>query len=308
MLNITLRQLRAFATVADTGAFARAAERLHVTPSGLSMLVRELENQLGLRLFYRNTRVVRLTDAGAEFLPVARKTLADLEAAVAASRSLAEVKRGRVSVAASIVVSATLLPWVLHGFVARHPGIRCVIKDGFEEDIRDQVRRGDVDLGIGTLVEGEPGLAQTTLFEDHLVALLGEGHPLAAKRSVTWRELARYPLIALTPRSPSRALADAAFRAAGVTVAPAFEASFSSTVISMVAAGLGVAALPVNVRQVSRRVKVHARALVRPTVRRRLGVFCRSDAELSPAAAAFRQYLQDFVRDGRGALAAPLGA
>ena len=305
MLNITLRQLRAFAAVAENGHFARAAERLHVTPSGLSMLVRELEGQLGVRLLFGTTRVVRLTEAGIEFLPLAQKVLADLESAVAASRSLAELRRGRVSIAASIVVSATLLPWALRGFVARHPGIRCVLRDGLEEDIRDQVRRGDVDLGVGTLLDAEPGLAQLTLLEDQLVALVGDGHPLAARRTLTWRDLARYPVIALTPRSPSRALADAAFRAAGIAPTPAYEASFSSTVISMVAAGLGVAALPLNVRQVARRVKVHARKLV-PATARRLGVFWRDDAELSPAAAAFRSHLADFVRAGRGPLAVPL--
>lgn len=299
MVNITLRQLRAFVAVADTGAFARAAERLHVAPSGLSNLVRELEDQLGLRLFFRSTRVVHLTQAGSEFLPLAKKTLHDLEAAVAASRSLAEVKRGRVSIAASIVAAATLLPWALRGFAEKYPGIQCVVKDGFEEDIRDQVRRGEVDLGVGTLMEGEPGLAQTVLFQDHLVALLGDGHPLVDKGAVTWRELAEFPLICLSPHSPSRVLADAAFQSAGVSVTPAYEAAFSSTVISMVAAGLGVAALPVNVRQVSRRVAVHARLLVNPTVQRRLGVFARSDAELSPAAMAFRRHLENFVRIGR---------
>lgn len=299
-MNITLRQLRAFVTVSDTGAFARAAERLHVTPSGLSMLVRQLEEQLGLRLFYRNTRTVRLTEAGSEFLPLASKTLRDLESAVAASRSLAQLKRGRVTIAASIVAAATLLPWALRTFAADHPGIQCVIRDGFEEDIRDQVRSGEVDLGIGTLIDDEPGLAQTSLFQDHLVALLGEGHPLQSKRAVTWRELARFPVIALTARSPSRTLADTAFRAAGVTIEPAYEASFSSTVISMVAAGLGVAALPVNVRQVAKRVRVHARLLVRPTVQRRLGILERSDAEPSPAAVAFRRFLEDYARAGGG--------
>jgi len=308
MVNITLRQLRAFVAVADTGAFARAAEHLHLAPSGLSTLVRELEDQLGLKLFFRSTRVVHLTQAGSEFLPLAKKTLHDLEAAVAASRSLAEVKRGRVSIAASIVVAATLLPWALRGFAEKYPGIQCVVKDGFEEAIRDQVRRGEVDLGVGTLMQGEPGLDQTILYQDHLVALVADGHPLADKGAVTWRDLASFPLICLSARSPSRVLADAAFQNAGVAVTPAFEASFSSTVISMVAAGLGVAALPVNVRQVSRRVGVQARLLVNPTVQRQLGVFARSDAELSPAAQAFRHHLEEFIRAGRGLPAEALPA
>src|ERR1700754_574359 len=171
-MNITLRQIRAFLAVADTGAFARAAERMHVSPSALSTLAKELEEQIGLRLFYRSTRVVQLTEAGAEFRPLARKALDDLEAAVAGSRALAEVKRGRVTVAASIVIAATLLPWVIQSFRQRQPGIQCILKDGFEETIRDQVRRGAVDLGVGTLIEGEPGLSEATLYQDHLVALM----------------------------------------------------------------------------------------------------------------------------------------
>lgn len=299
-MNITLRQLRAFVAVADTGSFARAAERLHVSPSGLSMLVRELEHQLDLSVFFRSTRQVRLTDAGAEFLPLARKALEDLESAVAASRSLAQIRRGRVSIAASVVAAATLLPWALQSFAQRYPGIQCVVRDGYEEAIRDQVRRGEVDLGVGTLLEDDVGLDEQMLFQDHLVAVLPDGHPLLDRGVVGWKELASYPLVALSPQSPSRQLANSAFAAAGVSVAPAYEASFSSTIISMVAAGLGVAALPVNVRQVSRRVQVHTRLLVRPTVKRRLGVFSRSDATLSPAAAAFRAHLQAFVQNGNG--------
>ncbi|AGU48185.1 transcriptional regulator, LysR family [Variovorax paradoxus B4] len=299
-MNITLRQLRAFIAVADTASFVRAAERMHVSASGLSMLVRELENQLELKVFSRSTRQVRLTDAGSEFLPLARKSLSDLEAAIAATRSLATIQRGRVTVAASVVPAATLLPWAVSDFVRAYPGIHCAVKDGFEEEIRDQVRRGEVDLGVGTLLEDDTGLDESVLYEDHLMALMPDEHPLVARGTVSWKELSQHPLIALTAASPSRHLADQAFATAGVTAVPKYEASFSSTIISMVAAGLGVAALPVNVRQVSPRVKVHARLLVRPTVKRKLGIYSRSDTELSPAAKAFRQHLESFVTQMHG--------
>jgi len=296
-MNITLRQLRAFVAVADTGSFARAAERLHVTPSGLSMLVRELELQLGLTVLFRNTRHVRLTEAGAEFLPSARKALDDLEAAVTASRSLAQLRRGRVSIAASVVAAATLLPWAIQDFVKRYPAVQCVLRDGYEESIRDQVRRGEVDLGVGTLLENEVGLNEQILFQDHLVAVLPENHILTQKNVVSWKEIAKFPLIALSPQSPSRRLMDQAFEAVGARIMPSFEASFSSTIISMVAAGLGVAALPVTVGQVSRRVNIQMRKLVHPEVHRRLGVFARLDATLSPAASAFRDHLLDFSQN-----------
>ncbi len=297
-MNITLRQLEAFVAVQRYGRFRLAAEHLHVTQSALSMLVRDLEAQLGLRLLDRHTRMVRLTEAGADFLPVAQKALADLETALARSRDAATLRRGRVSIAASTVLGNTLLPWAIHAFAARNPGIRCVLKDCAEEEIRHRVRVGDVDFGVGTALDPDPELAELPLLEDRLIAIVGPGHPLGAKRSITWRELTAHPLIVLNAESPLRKLVDRTLVEAGIAVEPAYEASFSSTVISMVAAGLGVAALPVNARQVSARVKVHARWLVRPVVPRRVCLFTRRDATETPAATAFRDFLRGYVRGG----------
>jgi DNA-binding transcriptional LysR family regulator len=297
-MNVTLRQIRAFAAVARLGRFSLAAQHLHVTQSALSMLIRALEGELGLRLFDRHTRMVRLTEAGAGFLPVAEKTLADLESAVVQSRDLATLRRGRVSVATSTVLAGTLLPWAVREFLERHPGIRCAVKDCAEEEIRHRVRVGDVDFGIGTVLDPDPELAELPLIEDRLVALLGDRHPLAARPAVTWRELADHPLIVLASGSPLRAMVDRALADAGVRVEPAYEASFSSTVISMVAAGLGVAALPLNARQVSPKVTVRVRPLVRPAVARRVCLFFRRDLAPSPAAAEFRDFLREYVKAG----------
>jgi DNA-binding transcriptional LysR family regulator len=297
-MNVTLRQIRAFAAVARLGRFNLAAQHLHVTQSALSMLIRSLERELGLRLFDRHTRMVRLTEAGAEFLPVAEKTLGDLESAVTQSRNLATLRRGRVSVATSTVLAGTLLPWAVREFIARHAGIRCLVKDCAEEEIRHRVRVGDVDFGIGTALDPDPELAELPLIEDRLVALVGGRHPLADRREVAWRELAEHPLIVLGTGSPLRTMVDRALADAGVRVEPAYEVSFSSTVISMVAAGLGVAALPVNARQVSPKVSVRARPLVRPKVPRRVCLFMRREVAPTPAAAAFQEFVQGYVRSG----------
>jgi DNA-binding transcriptional LysR family regulator len=297
-MNVTLRQIRAFAAVARLGRFGLAAQHLHVTQSALSMLIRQLERELGLRLFDRHTRMVRLTEAAVDFLPVAEKALADLESAVSQSRELATLRRGRVSIATSTVLAGTLLPWAMREFTVRHPGIRCVVKDCAEEEIRHRVRVGDVDFGIGTALDPDPEVAELPLIEDRLVALVGARHPLSDRREIAWRELSEHPLIVLATGSPLRTMVDRALGQAGVRVEPAYEASFSSTVISMVAAGLGVAALPVNARQVSPKVSVHARPLVRPIVPRRVCLFLRREIAAAPAAAAFQEFLQGYVRGG----------
>ena len=112
-MNLTLRQVRAFIAVAELAHFTRAGERLGLSQSSVSTLVRELEDNLGLRLFDRHTRMLRLTQAGAEVLPLARKALADLDRAFGSSQDLRSLGRGRVKVAAASLQAALLLPRVI---------------------------------------------------------------------------------------------------------------------------------------------------------------------------------------------------
>ena len=100
-MNVTLRQLRAFIAVAEVQHFTRAAERLDLSQSSVSTLVRELETNLGLRLFDRHTRMLRLTQAGAEILPLARKAMADLDSVIGSSSEVRTLGRGRVSIVAA---------------------------------------------------------------------------------------------------------------------------------------------------------------------------------------------------------------
>lgn len=294
-MNITLRQIRAFVATATLGRFVLAARHLNVTQSALSMLVRDLEIEMGVRLFDRHTRMVRLTGAGEEFLPVARKTLSDLEIAVGQSRASAALNRGRVSVASSTVLGATLLPWAISRFCARHPGITVVLRDVAEEEVRPLVRQRAVDLGVGTALDPDPELDEQALFEDQLTLLCPHDHPLTKRRAATWKALAAYPLIALHAGSPLRTMMDRTFTQAGMVVTPAYEVEFSSTAISMVAAGLGVAPLPVNAREVSPRVRVKAVALEQPVVPRRVAIFTRADTLPAAAAQAFIGFVQEFV-------------
>ncbi|HUN90662.1 MAG TPA: LysR family transcriptional regulator [Burkholderiaceae bacterium] len=299
-MNVTLRQIEAFVAVAQHGQFSVGAQRLHVSPSALSMLIRQLEEQIGARLFDRHTRFVRLTDIGAEFLPAASKVIADLEVAITHSRDRSSLRRGRVAVATSTVMASTLVPWVIRRFALANPGIEVVLKDVAEQEIRRLVRVGDVDLGVGTAMsdDGDADFAVEPLLEDRLVALVPPDHALAQKRSVTWRDLAGQPFVALGSGSPLRSIVDRAFASIGAGVTPAYEVSFSSTVISLVANGMGVSALPLNARQLTSKVRVAVRPLVRPVMPRRVCVFRRRDIGLSPAAEAFQSELRAHVRAG----------
>src|SRR4249920_1736050 len=122
-MNLTLRQLHAFCAVAELGSFTAAAGKLHLTQSALSVLVRELEHQLGTRVFDRHTRRVLLTEAGAELLPRAARVLAELEQAVAEVGALRDKRRGRLRLAMPQLMASTLGARAIAAFHAQHPDV-----------------------------------------------------------------------------------------------------------------------------------------------------------------------------------------
>ncbi|HZQ61533.1 MAG TPA: LysR family transcriptional regulator [Casimicrobiaceae bacterium] len=296
-MNVTLRQLRAFVAVGELGGFTAAAERLHVTQSALSVTVRSLERELGLRLFDRTTRSVELTAAGREFYPLAQKTLEDLTSAVEHSRDLAELKRGRVTVAATTVVSSILLPPAVARFNRDFPGIRVVLRDGaVPAQIAHMVAGGEADIGIAPTALAPSELDATLFMEDTLELACARQHPLARKTRVTWRDLAGESLIALSGDDAIRQIVEERLRIARIRTMPAFEVAFLSTAMGLVDAGLGVAVLPSHARALARLHRVRFMKLVAPVVRRDVQLLTQRDRALSPAAARFRAFLLERLR------------
>lgn len=299
-MNVTLRQLRAFVAVAQFSGFTAAAERLHVTQSALSVMIRSLERELGLRLFDRTTRMVELTEAGREFYPLAEKTLEDLTSAVAHSRDLAEMKRGRVTIAATTVVSSILLPRAVARFGRDYPGIRVVLRDGAPPaQIAGMVLAAQVDLGIAPVTGAEADLESVPFIEDTLELACPGDHPLTRKARVTWRDLAGQSLIALSGDNAIRQLIEERLGVAKITASPAFEVAFLSTAMGLVDAGLGVAVLPSHARPLARLHHIRFLKLSAPVVRRDIRLLTRRERALSPAAAHFRDFLLEFVKSSR---------
>ena len=291
-MNISLRQLRAATAVADHGSFTRAADSLHLTQSACSALVRDLETELGLRLFDRTTRRVALTDAGREFLGAARRTLGDLADAVEGIQALAARSRGRVTVAAPPLLAATVLPRVIAGYGADHPGIQVVLLDLPTDEIVGRVRTGAADIGIGTFDPAEDGVEQRLLARDRLRLFCPPDHPLAARRSVPWRALRGEALVGLVRASDVRRLTDDALGRAGVGARPAFEVTQMATAVALVDAGTGLAVLPAYAERYTQLFSVVSRALVAPVVPRDISLLSARERSLSPAADAFAAALQ----------------
>jgi LysR family transcriptional regulator, carnitine catabolism transcriptional activator len=296
-MNVTLKQVRAFLAVAQVGSFTGAANRLHLTQSAVSVLISELELVFGLRLFDRTTRLVQLTEAGREFLPVAGKVLSELQGAIASSRELAAQKRGRVAIAATPLMSSLLLPGAIARYAQMQPGVQVVLHDTLAAQIQPKVRDGEVDFGIGTFERSARELVAEPLMTDKLVLACPLAHPLAARRQVAWRELAGHPFIALTNDNSVAQLISDALGGAGVDVHPAYEVAHLWTVVGMVDAGLGVAVLPSYANPVARLYRIRTVRLVEPSVRRESSFLTRRGLMLSPAAKGFQAFLKTYVGD-----------
>ncbi|MBZ9797201.1 LysR family transcriptional regulator [Mesorhizobium sp. ES1-4] len=289
-MNVTLRQLQAFVSVADLGRFNLAAAHLGLTQSAVSIMIKDLETELKQRLFDRHTRMVSPTLAGREFLPQARKILADLEIAVGNIHELNTLGRGRVTVASAIVLAATLVPPVIARFVSRYPDIVVQIRDMPEEEIRPALTRNEVDLGIGTLSGDDAEIDATLLGRDRLTLVCRADHRLACQTEARWSDLKGETLIGLAKENPLRDMVDHALLKAGAELRTKYEVRFSTTAISMIAEGLGVSILPENSQQLTASVNVKSILLTQPTISRDISLLQNRQFMLSPAAARMKEF------------------
>ncbi|MEV7089379.1 LysR substrate-binding domain-containing protein [Streptomyces sp. NPDC093085] len=291
-MESTLRQLAAYAAVARAESFTAAAAHLHVSQSSLSRAVADLERQLGARLLERDTRNVRLTAAGVETLRIAEQIVNAHASGMKELERFLLGEAGTVTVATLPSVAAVLLPQAILEFRRRHPRVRVEIMDGLEQAVLGHALSGDADFAITT---GEPSgqLEHRPLVRDRFVAVLPPDHPLTGRPVVTWEDLAREPFLAVGRASSVRRLTDAAFAQVDALAAPAAEAGNVATVGGLVAAGLGVSALPALVLPLLGSGPFVHRPLADPVVDRRLDIALRARRPLPPVARRFLETLEE---------------
>jgi DNA-binding transcriptional LysR family regulator len=295
-MNVTLRQLRAFIAVAEAQHFTRAAERLDTSQSSISTLVRELEDNLGLKLFDRHTRMLRLTQAGAEILPLARKAMADLDTVLGSSAELRTLGRGRVSIAAASLQAALLLPRVIRDFQAEHPGVKVTVDDVAEHEVIAKVRKGEVDFGLGSALGSEQDIGAQLLLTDVFVAVMPRDHAFARRQRLTWREIAEIPLIGPPPGNAVRQQLDQALERAGVALTRRYEVQLPLTILGMVEAGLGIAVMTTAMNRLAEMLGLEIRPVEEPVIEREISLLFHVERSLSPAAQNFRSLLASTCR------------
>ncbi|ACL24807.1 LysR family transcriptional regulator [Chloroflexus aggregans] len=284
-----LRHLRYFEAVARHSHVTRAAAELHIAQPALSKQISQLERELGITLFDRVGRSLRLTEAGEALLPYARAVLAQVEEARAAMAERVGLKAGRVAIGAPPTVGAHLLPPLLTAFHQRYPGITLRLHEAGIQSLLDLLESGLTDLAVVALPVSDEALTVTPLLNEPLVLIVSPHHPLAGRNEVAMAELRNERWI-LSPASYElREATLKACRDAGFTPQTVMEGGETETLVRFVAAGLGIALVPALA--VAGFHGVVSLTICDQTLTRSLGLVWRSDRTASPAARALREFL-----------------
>lgn len=287
--------MRAFVALAKTGNFTLAAQSMHVTQSALSGLIKELEQTLGAKVVDRSTRRALLTDIGRELYPLFSQMIDDLDGALANVADHTQLKKGIVRIAAPQLLSCTLMPQAIAAYRALHPDIEVRLGDTAVESVIARVLSGEADFGIGPEREPAPPLDAQLLFEMPFALVFPKGHELEGQERISWKDVARYPLISLQGQFTERLLDDVHASLREVPVKPANEVTFMTTALAMAAAGLGVTVCMPYAAPLAALYGLVMRPLEAPVLSRRFFIYTRPGRSLSPAAESFIGFLQEFV-------------
>ena len=242
-----IRQLRAFVAIADAGTFTAAAQRVHITQAAISMQIRQLETELGVKLFVRAPRRVLLTEAGEQLLQRARHILRDHDAALDEVTELAGTQRGRLRIgSASAVVTTDVLPKLLQEVRRQNAGANVTLVSGTSDALVRQLLDGELDVAFVSLPVEARGIHTERLSQDQLVAVASPRHRLAKQKTVSAYTLAGEKLILGERGGNTRRLIDQFFAQAGVSLHVSMELSRQAAIRRMVEEDMGVGIVPLQ--------------------------------------------------------------
>lgn len=295
-MKIDFDGIQAFVEVAELASFHKAADRLHISQTALTRRVQKLEAFLGLQLLERTTRSVELTAVGAEFLPKARSIVGETSSAVARLREMSRSSRGSFTLACVPSMAGDLLPHLFRKYSQRYPDNRIRLLDRVSQEVREAVLGRQAEFGIGVQGESHPDLEEFHLFDDPLMFYCRDSHPFHGRPSVRWTDLRDEDLIMVRGFTNTRVLMDYQMVQHGISLEGTYEVQHQATAINLVAAGVGCAILPWSTLGAGDRPHVHKIPLTHPTVRRKVTLYTRRNASLSPAAQAFIDLLHKHHR------------
>lgn len=284
-INWSAQELDVFLTLVETLSFRRAALRMHLSQPAVSGTVARLEAMVGARLFDRTTRSVQVTAAGLVFAEQARFVRHQMQEALRRVRAVVDAEVGRVALAALPSLAATIVPPAFARFAADHPGVQLELVDSLSGPAFEMVRAGRVDFALTAANPAYADLDHLPLAADAFVLLLPSDHALARGRTaLAWADVAALPHVSMPAGTSVRQYVDEALLSHKLRFTPRYEVEHLATIAAMVAAGLGVSALPELAARVAQRPGVVVRGLRAPVLRRPIGLVSPRHRGLSPAA------------------------
>lgn len=295
-MNLSLRQFRVFVTVAQAGSLVEAARMLHVTSAALSVTIKALEEEVGFRVFERTTRSMRLTDEGKRLLPLAQQMLTEQHNVVQAIENIRTRKAGQVRVAASQLLSCSILPPAVSRFQAAWPDIGVVHVPALYDHVQDMLLRKEVDIAIGPERLCEPDVSATPLFASRLHLVCSSRHPFASLKAVRWGQLKGEKVVLADRRAATLLARDSGYK---VDFGEAQEVGHFSTALALTAENHGVMFAPAFTRHLLNPYDLVMVPITAPAAERKFVLFKSDSTPLTRPAALLIEHLAQ-------ALAAPV--
>ncbi len=290
-------QLEAFLEAANWGSFRRAADALYLSQPSVSARVQTLESEVGVALFHRTARGVRLTDMGRTFLPFAQRSIETLRRGREVLESVRQTSAGILNMATARVIGTHVLPETLQKFQQLYPNANLHIKVGGSSDVLQMVVDEEVQLGLARFMQ-HPDVDALHLYDEEAVLVVHPGHPFTKTRVAAMSQVAQEPLIVYDPGDPGSSyfqFINRVCRDAGVTAKVEMNLDSVEAAKNMVRLGLGVSFLPRSA--VRREVEFESLTLIDlaevPPVMLPTYLLLRRGQEIGPTARSFLKLLQE---------------
>lgn len=290
---MNLQQLRTFRVVAQQRSYSRAAQQLYLSQPGVSLQVRALEQSIGMPLFERSGRQLRLTEAGVALLDYAERILSLVDESQQALEELGNARRGIVRVAASTTAGIYIVPRALGGFHRQNPGVRLTLDVVNRFTVAERLLRDEVDVAVMGLIEDAHDLQVEPFLPNELVVIASPHHPLAQRKRIAVSELVNDTMLLRERGSGTRTDIERMFAQGKLVMRQGMELRSSGAIKQAVAADLGIAIIPLHAIE----LELLAKRLVTLDVegfpiRRDWSIARRAGRRLSAAANALWDYLR----------------
>jgi LysR family transcriptional activator of glutamate synthase operon len=292
---LELRQLKYFIEVAKLEHFSNASETLHVAQSALSRQIGLLEKELGVELFEREGRNVKLTPIGRLFMEQAKIALKAMDNATQLIEEFLDPEHGTIRIGFPSSIASSTLPTIISAFTKEHPDVQFHLRQGSYEFLTKGIKNREIDLAfIGPVPVNDPDLHAEILFKENFVALMPDSHPLAETGSISLHLLEKESFVLFPEGFILRKIVVDACYQVGFRPAVPFEGEDLDAIKGLVSAGIGVTVLPETTLYENMPTGTVALKISHPEVKRTVGVITPKNRQLSPSEKLFHEFVLDY--------------